>query len=187
MTVTSIQGESLDQKWGTVADRRMDQDTVEEYVAGASPQVVRCRKRGRHDYERQQAQSPIFISYDEDGLYTRQMMTCECCGLVGRWEFWLCTRVGKKGLRWELVDARSDYTLRGPNGEQYRAEPGHGWMAPRQVQSAVMTNALHGQTLTQIRADIKRQQKIEKEAQLERLQEKYAAEPTSDNHSQASA
>lgn len=181
MTVTefrSIQGEDI-KDWGPKADVRMADDDVEEYVAGQSAEVNRCRARGRHLYDEQESRAPIFSDITPEGLWVRKLM-CECCELVGRIEFWESKRVGKSGRRWSFVTAKPDYSLRGPKGEKYLAEPGHGRMAPRQVKGAVVSNMMHDQNITQLRAEVKKRADDERKAHLEAVKAKYAA-PDSDD------
>lgn len=183
MTVTdlhSIQAEQAIENWGPKADLRMDDDDVEEYVAGQSDEVNRCRARGRHLYDAQESRAPIFSDITPEGLWVRKLR-CECCGLVGRVESWESKRVGKSGRRWKFVSARPDYSLRGPKGEKYLADPGHGRMAPRQVKGAVVSNLMHGQNITQLRAEVKRRAEDERKAHLEAVKAKYAAAEDADH------
>lgn len=173
MTVTdlhSIQGEQEIEKWGPKVDPRMSDDAAQEYVARHSAEVAKCRARGRHLFEKERFQSPIFVDRTPEGLWVRKTMDCECCNLVGRKEFW---ERGRDKM-WRLVAAEPDYTKRGPNGEKYLADPGNGRMAPRQAMSAITTNQLHQFTLTELGAQVKQHKKDAAKAQLENVKAKYA-------------
>lgn len=147
----SIQGEQLVE---TVARyRRMEQDDVEEQVGKLPEDTIDCRA-GRHFFPRIRPRDGIvFVGKNKKGQRI-QRVRCTGCHLVDRvtiWEGELAIRKGVEEIRWYPVDSRLDYNVVGPNGEKYLLqEKGLGRMAPRQVQAALMTEALRGLTFADV-------------------------------------
>jgi hypothetical protein len=143
----SIQGEQQHERDKTYF--RMDQDEVDELVAGMPEESLPCRA-GRHLFPIIRPREGVrFDGANEHGQLV-QRLRCVACRLVDRVILWGPEKRGKD-IRWRPVDSRLDYSVRGPHGEQYLFnKPGHGRMAPRQVQEALMTQALKGMSLNAV-------------------------------------
>ena len=149
--IRSIQGEQ--QVEAGHGFRRMAQDDVEQVITEIPEDTIDCRA-GRHYFPRiRPRDGVVFVGKNKKGQRI-QRTRCTGCKLVDRvtlWEGELAIRKGIEEIRWAPVDSRLDYNVRGPNGEQYLlANKGLGRMAPRQVQAALMTEALRGLTFADV-------------------------------------
>lgn len=126
-----------------------DQDDVEEYVAGASKGVLKCRYKGRHEFPDDLDGVLEFDGRTDDNLLYRKLR-CKCCKLAIQVQYWsavtMKTTNGKTRVRWLKEKSYVTYET-GQSGERYVASPGLGRIFPSQVQSAVMTRAM-GNTRT---------------------------------------
>lgn len=152
--IRSIQGERDLVKAATSAYREMKVDEVDDYVRKASDGVVACRERGRHLYEATRRRGggtarggEIFTEEDSDGYLIRRLR-CVCCKLVDRIERWE-TRREHGQLRYRFVDSRPHY--RTDTKEQYLAPSGCGHIRPRTVRESLVTDALSGMSVTEVK------------------------------------
>jgi hypothetical protein len=142
--ILSIQGEQ--QKKSAQPHLRMDQDLVEEIVADLPEECAECRA-GHHRFPVIRPRDGIqFAGRSASGM-PLQRLRCLGCNLVDKIVVWSTT----DGIRWNPERTYLDYSVRGDRGEKYLLDQkGQGRMAPRQVQSALMTQGLQGLTLAAI-------------------------------------
>ena len=149
--IRSIQGEQLVE---TVSRyRRMDQEDVEYVITQIPDDCINCRA-GHHRFPVIRPRDGVTFAGKNRKGQRIQRVRCLDCKLVDRltvWEGEIAIRKGVEETRWYPVDNRLDYNVRGPNGEQYLLQDkGLGRMAPRQVQGALMTQALAGLTFADV-------------------------------------
>jgi hypothetical protein len=148
-TPLSIQGEQ-EQEAGSV---RASEDDVDRYVDNAPDEVLACRERGRHLYPSIRQAGIEFTGVDTNGLFLRKVV-CTCCGLAVRVERWEATRRGRN-MRYQRVAADLEYRI-GPDGQTYEAPPGRGRMTSGQIANSVASQALKGQSVSELRQAAKR-------------------------------
>jgi hypothetical protein len=153
----SIPGEQQEE----TAAQYMNEVEVEKYVGSASPGVVTCRERGRHDYPTIREAGLHFVDVNEYGLHIRRVR-CRSCNLVDNVEEWDVLHRNGVVTRAERVSATPDYSVRGPNGERYLGPSGHGRMTPKMVKNTVATGELKGHSFKDIRREIREAQKRER-------------------------
>lgn len=126
----------------------MDQGDVDQYVANATDSIVECRESG-HRFQSVRS-GVVFTGVDDDGMLIRRL-PCTRCACVERLEHWMPYRQGRQ-TRYRCEHKTLVYK-EGPNGERYVAPSGHGRMTRQQLRDSLMTNALNGHTLSEIRKD----------------------------------
>lgn len=126
-----------------------DDATVERYVEKQSDGVNACRERGRHLFPVTNRTNLRFSGVDSRGRLVRRLL-CTSCELVYRLEKWESYRHGNK-IRYRKFSKTLDYDVTGPNGEQYRGDPGQGRMKPSQVQEALFAMAVSDLTPAQVK------------------------------------
>lgn len=140
----SIQGEQQQERDQTYL--RMDQDLVEEIVADLPEECAECRA-GHHRFAVIRPRDGIVFAGRSASGMPLQRLRCLGCNLVDKVIVWSTN----DGIRWNPERTYLDYSVRGPNGEKYLLDQkGQGRMAPRQVQSALMSQGLQGLTLAAI-------------------------------------
>lgn len=143
--VKSIQAEQLEEAVSRY--RRMEQEDVEYTITQIPEDCINCRA-GHHRFPVIRPRDGVVFAGKNRKGQRLQRVRCLDCNLVDRltvWEGEVAIRKGVEEIRWYPVSSRLDYNVRGPNGEQYLlTEKGLGRMAPRQVQGALMTQALRG-------------------------------------------
>lgn len=140
----SIQGEQQHKRDQT--HMRMDQDLVNENVANMSDDCVECRS-GSHRFPVIRPRDGIRFAGNNSAGMPLQRLRCLGCKLVDKVVVWTTT----DGVNWWPDRSYLDYSIRGENGEKYLLDqPGQGRMARRQVQAALMSQALEGLTIAQI-------------------------------------
>lgn len=149
-TLKSIQGFNQDAIDDAVF---MSDGDVDAYLRDASDKILACRERGRHLYPTlKDAGGVRFTAITDEGLLVRQVW-CQSCGLAERREFWE-TRGRSPNLRYFPVDSTTVYH-QGLKGEKYLAPAGQGRMTPKMVRSALVSQALSGQSLASVKAAAK--------------------------------
>jgi hypothetical protein len=146
----SIQGEQARGDWVDIVGP-MDTGDVDAYVDAATPGILKCRERGRHDW-------PLirdgihFTDYLDDGLFLRRLRcpTCECAERVETWESY---RIGRR-TRYRPIASRVWY----PGREQYVAPAGRGRLSAKLVRESMASAALSGLSPNALRAQIIREQ-----------------------------
>lgn len=155
--IRSIQGEQELVKAATSTYREMKVDEVDDYVRKASDGVVACRERGRHLYESTRHGGVMFTEVDDDGYLIRRLR-CTCCELVDRIERWRTVREHGQ-LRYRFEDSRPHY--RTDTDERYLAPSGNGHIRPRTVREALVTEALSGMSVAEVKKIARRGGKAE--------------------------
>lgn len=145
----SIQGEQEASGGGggyTVAD----QGSVDDFVAGATDEILACRD-GNHAFPPRSRSQMVFTEMDGDGLYCRRVecRSCQCVDKVEKWE-----PVGRgRTVRWHFIGSALSYKT-GPNGERYVMKTGMGRALKKQIREAMATMALQGQTPASIKKEL---------------------------------
>ena len=141
----SIQGEQQDTNAGYVA---ADQDTVDEFIHGATDKILECRMRG-HRWPFKRARSG-FSGFDEGTGRLINREKCGCCGLAWRVEYWEAVRSGK-GYRYERIATQVEYDKPAKGKPSYLAPSGKGHITRRQIDETLMTQSLKGMNLTAVK------------------------------------
>jgi hypothetical protein len=150
MSLRSIQGEAARGDWVDIVGP-MDTGDVDAYVDAATPGILTCRERGRHDWP--SVRDGIhFTDYTDDGLFLRRLRcpTCECAERVETWESY---RIGRR-TRYRPVASRVWYPGRG----QYVAPAGRGRLSAKLVRESIASAELTGTSPAALRAQIIRRQ-----------------------------
>jgi hypothetical protein len=143
-TIHSIQGERQDAIRETFV---MDMADVETYVETASDEVLLCRE-DRHTFASIR-QGVHFEKQNSDGDWVRELPCTQCGGLAVRVEVWESIGSGDK-RRFRRLSRTLRYPKRA-DGTSYLADSGRGRPTKKQIGDVLMTMALRGYTITDIR------------------------------------
>jgi hypothetical protein len=150
--IVSIQGEQQEAKQETLW---ASNDQVDDFCRKVNPKYLPCRGRARHFFPQPvPSEALTFDRIDADGWWVREV-DCLICGNAYQVQRWDVKHRSGKISRCDKLDAKTQYH----NPDEYLMPVGTGRAKAKQVESAVASQALEGQSVAALRKDTKAREK----------------------------